>query len=116
MIATFLLLFTCQILGEMAARALGLPLPGPVAGLVLMLGLLVAVPRAVDLVRPTIAGLLSCLSLLFVPAGVGIVAYLDEVQRQGLALAVTLIGSTVIAMAVTALVFRAVARLTGNGT
>ncbi len=116
MIATFLILFTCQIVGEIASRSLGLPLPGPVSGMVLMLGLMLAVPRMVDLVRPTIAGLLSCLSLLFVPAGVGIVAYLDEVTRQGLALAVTLVGSTVIAMTVTALVFRAVARITGDRT
>jgi len=54
--------------------------------------------------------LLSHLSLLFVPAGVGVVQHLDVLGRYGIALAAALLGSTVAAMVATALTFVAVAK------
>ena len=109
-----LILLSFQLAGEVAARALGLPLPGPVIGLAGLFALLVLRPRVADRVRPAAAGLLSHLSLLFVPAGVGIVGHLATLRADGAAIAVALVGSTILAMAVAALVFRGVARATGG--
>ncbi len=114
MILPLLLLLGCQLAGEVLSRGFQLPLPGPVLGMVLILALFVALPRSVDLMRPVIVVLLANLSLMFIPAGAGIVAFLGELRHDGLALAVTLIGSTTAALVAGAWAFLIVARLTGN--
>ena len=100
------LLLLCQAAGEALVHATGWPLPGPVVGLILLLGLLPFEP----LRRPVSAAadlLLAHLSLLFVPVGVGVITYLDLVGRYGWQLLVTLLLSTWIGLAVTALLLRA---------
>ncbi len=114
MIHALLVLLVCQLAGEAASRAFSLPLPGPVLGMLLMLAVFLASKRAMELVRPVATFILAHLSLLFVPAGVGVVAYLAELRDHGLAIAVAIVVSTLAAMLVGALVFVAVARLTGN--
>lgn len=114
MILPLLLLLGCQLAGDILSRGFGLPLPGPVLGMMLMLGLLVALPRTVEVLRPLAVILLANISLAFIPAGTGLVAFLGELRRDGLALAVTMIGSTVAALMAGALAFVVVARLTGN--
>jgi holin-like protein len=100
------LLLLFQAAGEAAAHATGLPLPGPVVGLVLMLPALQWAP-----VRQPVSAcadlLLGHLSLLFVPVGVGVITHLDLVARHGAALVVAIVASTWIGLAVTALVLRA---------
>ena len=101
---TFLLL--AQLAGEAIVRALGLPVPGPVVGLVLLAcdpGLRAAPSPALS---DTAHGLLRNLSLLFVPAGVGIMRQADAIAGNWLALSLGLIVSTVATLAVTALVFQ----------
>ncbi|MDH2328513.1 CidA/LrgA family protein [Cereibacter sp. SYSU M97828] len=114
MIHALLLLLACQLAGETVSRALNLPLPGPVLGMLLMLGILVTVPKAADLMRPVAGFILANLSLLFVPAGVGVVAYLGVLHQDGLAILLAVALSTVTAIIVGALAFTAVARMTGN--
>lgn len=114
MIHALIAILFCQLAGEAAARSLGLPVPGPVLGMVLMLAGLAASARLRDLIRPVAQGLLAHLSLLFVPAGVGVVGHLDRLGGQGAGLILALIASTVLAIAVGALTFAAVARLTGG--
>ncbi len=99
------LLLLCQAVGEALVHAAGWPLPGPVVGLILLLGLLPFEP----LRRPVAAAadlLLAHLSLLFVPVGVGVIAYLDLVTRHGWQLLLTIVLSTWIGLAVTATVLR----------
>ena len=105
----FALLLVLQTAGELLARALRLPLPGPVIGLVLLLGGLALAPVR-RWVAPAADFLLMHLSLLFVPVGVGVVVHLDRLGGRGLALALTLLASTWIGLAVTALVMRALLR------
>jgi putative effector of murein hydrolase LrgA (UPF0299 family) len=57
-------------------------------------------------------GILSHLSLLFIPAGVGVVQRLDVLAGNALAITLALLVSTVLSMAVTAKVFTVVARRT----
>ena len=114
MIPALLALLLCQLAGETAARALHLPLPGPVLGLVLMLALFALFPRLLAVVRPVAQGILAHLSLLFVPAGVGVVGHLGLLGESGLPILAALLVSTTLAIAVGALAFAAVARWTGN--
>lgn len=110
----FLLLF-CQLVGEVAARGLALPAPGPVVGLALLAGGLALHARrgasveGSDVDRAATA-LLGALSLMFVPAGVGVVQYFDLLAAQGLALGVALVVSTALTLLVTVGVFLAVKR------
>ena len=105
------LLLACQLAGEVIAKSLALPIPGPVIGMVLLLiGLLIKgdVPDALE---STARAFLDNLSLLFVPAGVGVMLHLALVEREWLPITASLIGSCVITIAVTALLLRLLARL-----
>jgi holin-like protein len=100
------ILLVLQALGEALTHALGLPIPGPVLGLVLLLAAL-----QLAWVRTPVAAaaelLLAHLSLLFIPVGVGVITHLGLVAQYGLRLAAIIVLSTWIGMAVTALVLRA---------
>lgn len=116
MIAALAGLLACQLVGEVLARALAIPIPGPVIGLGLMFGFLVvrgrsheeAIPR--DLGRVADA-FLANLSLLFIPAAVGVVQYLGLLRRFAWPIALTVLVSTTAVLVVTAVTFRLVARL-----
>nr|WP_226898659.1 CidA/LrgA family protein [Mangrovicoccus algicola] len=108
------ILLGCQLAGEVCARALGLPVPGPVIGMVLLFGLMTAFRGLPRLVTPTAQTILTNLSLLFIPAGVGIVSQLDQVAQYGAGLAAALLGSTLLSLVAGVLTFRAVARLMGD--
>jgi holin-like protein len=102
-------LLVCQSAGELLVRALALPLPGPVIGMLLMLGLLAAKPVRAAVGRCADV-LLTHLSLLFVPVGVGVMAHLSSLSAHGWKLALVLLLSTWIALAVTAWTLRALTR------
>ena len=102
------LLLLLQLIGEVVVVATGLPLPGPVIGMVLLfIGLMIHGSAGHDLPESadtTSSGFLDNLSLLFVPAGVGVVLHLSLVQDEWLAITAALLGSTIITIGVTALV------------
>jgi len=102
MLPTFTALLTLQLTGEVLVRMLGLPVPGPVLGMALLLALLAARPAWRAALQPTTDGLLQHLSLLFVPAGVGVVQHLQRLGNEAVAIAVALTVSTWIGLAVTA--------------
>jgi holin-like protein len=110
-LAGLALLLLCQSAGEAAARLLGAPLPGPVLGLLVLWALLnVQALRASAGAAADV--LLAHLSLLFVPVGVGVVLHLDLIARHGVRMAVVIVVSTWVGLAVTALALR---RLLGRG-
>ena len=75
-------LLVFQSAGEALSRGLSLPLPGPVLGMMLMLaGLRLAVVRGP--VGECAGFLLSHLSLLFIPVGVGVMTHLALVSQYG---------------------------------
>lgn len=114
MIQAIAIILSCQLAGEASARALALPVPGPVIGFVLLFLLIWLRPALAETVGPTARGILAHLSLLFVPAGVGVVGNLDLLSRNWLPIAAVLVISTVIAMIASAVTFLAVHRLTGG--
>jgi holin-like protein len=104
MLRTLATLLVFQCLGEVASFALRLPVPGPVLGMLAFLVYLAMVPGAVDALRDGVRDLLGHLSLLFVPAGVGVMLHARRLADEGFAIAVALIASTALSIVVTALV------------
>lgn len=100
-------LLACQLAGEAVVRTTGVPVPGPVLGMVLLFAGLLVKGSVPDGLQQTATGVLGHLSLLFVPAGVGVMAHLSLLEAEWDALLAALIGSTVATIAVTALVMKA---------
>jgi holin-like protein len=113
-IGAFSLFVLCQLIGEVLARLVHLPVPGPVIGLVLLLCYLAGRGHVPDGVQATARGLLTHLSLLFVPAGTGVILHLQRLKSEWLPIMLALVVGTLLTLVVTVGVFVAVARLTGN--
>lgn len=101
MLRGWAVLLVFQLFGEVAARLLRLPVPGPVVGMVLLLTALALRMPADESVRAVSSGLLSHLSLLFVPAGVGIMLHAPRLSTEWPAIVAALIVSTLATIAVT---------------
>lgn len=110
MILNLTILLAAQLAGEILSRGLALPVPGPVLGMAMLAIALILRPALAQRLHPTTSGLLAHLSLLFVPAGVGVMGHLDKFGRDGLPILLTLIASTALAIAVGAVVFSLLAR------
>ncbi len=124
MIASLGLILLCQLAGEVIVRGLSLPMPGPVVGLLFLLllllardrfGVLARGPLRQDGVENASRGLLAHLSLLFVPAGVGVMQKLDVVAEHGIAIAAVLAISVVLTLLVTVATILVASRLLVRG-
>jgi putative effector of murein hydrolase LrgA (UPF0299 family) len=124
MIQSLALLLSCQLAGEIVSRGLGLPVPGPVLGLILLFVLLRLFGPGRGLEGAALDGseigrtansLLQALALFFVPAGAGIVQHAGLLGEHGLTLLAAVFGSTVLALVATVGAFRFVKRMTGDG-
>ena len=111
MLPTLGLLLGCQLIGEVAARGLNLPMPGPVLGLALLALVLRIQPAFADKARATVGVILANLSLMFVPAGVGVIGNLDVLSDDWFPLLVILTVSTLLAMLAAVATFIGVSRL-----
>jgi holin-like protein len=107
MLGALTVLLVYQLVGEVIVVALQLPIPGPVIGMALLFVTLIVRGTASDGLRQTAGGLLRHLSLLFVPAGVGVMAHLGRLEHEWLPISVSLVVSTLVTIAVTALVMPA---------
>jgi holin-like protein len=104
MLEYFTLILICQLIGEFTVTTMHLPFPGPVVGMVLLFVFLLlkgAVPEQLGHVS---SALLNNLSLLFVPAGVGVMVHFELLGTDLWPLSVALIASTLLTVVVTALV------------
>ena len=116
MLAALSQLLLFQLAGEVIARGLDLPVPGPVLGMLFLFLALAWRGGASAELQNTSQGLLQHLSLLFVPAGTGIIVHLNRVADEWLPLLLSLLISTAATLAVTALVMRlALGRGAGKG-
>lgn len=102
MIEAIALLLGYQLLGETLSYALGLPIPGPVIGMALLLATLAVRPSLLARIKTTGTTLLSHLSLLFVPAGVGVMVHFARLADEGVAIIAAVVGSTLLAIVATA--------------
>jgi holin-like protein len=108
MLFACLVILSSQAAGELLVRMAGLPIPGPVLGMLLLLVLLLARPRLHGRVQQTAHTLLKTMSLFFVPAGVGILTVGGALREHMAAFVAVVLVSTLLAGVVTATVFVAV--------
>ena len=106
MINTLTLLLLYQLVGEILARLFGLPIPGPVIGMALLFLTLLVRGRVSEELKTGAGSLLQHLSLLFVPAGAGVMLHLQRVENEWLPITLALVISTFAGLAVTALVLK----------
>jgi holin-like protein len=101
MIGYLTLIFALQLAGEAAARGLALPVPGPVLGMVALFVFFVlrgGIPAEVGRIADT---LLGALSLLFVPAGVGLILHVPRLAADWQPIVAALVVSTGLTIALT---------------
>ena len=103
-------LLAYQLVGETLVMLLALPLPGPVAGMLLLLVTLMVRGGVAAPLGDATNLLLSHLSLLFVPAGVGVMVHFHRLGEEGLAIAMALVLSTLATLVATALIMKGVDR------
>ena len=106
-------LLVCQLIGEITVMTFGLSLPGPVIGMAVLFLWLIVTGKSPDNFESLSNQLLAHLSLLFVPAGVGVMLHFKLLGEDWAAVAAALIVSTLVTIAVTGWVM---ARLSGRGT
>ncbi|HEX3983611.1 MAG TPA: CidA/LrgA family protein [Acidisoma sp.] len=115
MIGAVALLFVCELAGDFVRRLLGLPLPGSVLGMVILLSWIAAVPRPRPILEAVTAWLTAHLSIMFVPAAVGIIQQGPVLSRYGLGLGIATAVSTLLTLVVTVIVFRWATVRVGHG-
>jgi holin-like protein len=111
MVLDLAVLLMFQFAGELIRGVTGLPVPGPVIGMVLLLIALVMKLPLPEGIHATSRKLLAYLGLLFVPAGAGIVTRLSLIGAHWLPIVIAVVGSTIITMVITALVMRGLEHL-----
>ena len=111
MIESLTVLLVCQLAGEVVARAVGLPLPGPVIGMAILFVILVVRGRVPESLQQTTRSILDHLALLFVPAGVGVMLYLPLIADQWLPIVAAIVVGTLVTIAITAWIMSAILRL-----
>lgn len=109
------LLLAYQLVGEVTVRLFGLPIPGPVLGMMLLFITLLIRGYTPESLNTASSALLSHLSLLFVPAGVGMMVHFDRIASEWLPITLALFFSTLITMAATAGIMQVTNRWFGPG-
>lgn len=104
------LLLVYQLVGEISVRLLGLPIPGPVLGMVMLFITLLVLGRMPEPLNNASGVLLSHLSLLFVPAGVGMMVHFDRIAAEWLPITLALFFSTIITIMATAAIMHLTSR------
>jgi holin-like protein len=102
MIEAIATLLVYQLVGETLTYGFGLPIPGPVIGMALLLVTLALRPTLLARIKTTGTTLLSHLSLLFVPAGVGVMVHFARLSDEGVAIIAAVVGSTLLTIVATA--------------
>ena len=104
---SFLTLLLFQGVGTALQAVLHIPVPGPVLGMALLAAWLLLRRRTPDpALAATAKTLLNCFGLLFVPAGVGVVAFLPLLRASWLPIAVALAGSTLLTLVATGMLMQ----------
>ncbi|PNU20961.1 CidA/LrgA family protein [Geothermobacter hydrogeniphilus] len=101
MIRGFAVLLGFQFFGELLSRWSGIPIPGNVIGMALLLAALGCGWVKLAWIEEAAELLLSHLALFFVPAGVGVMIYGGLIAREWLPISIATVVSTFVVMAVT---------------
>jgi holin-like protein len=100
MLAQLALLMAFQLIGEVVVKLLAIPFPGPLCGMLLLLGYLHFKGGPSDALGSVGSALVDHLGLLFVPAGTAIVTYTALLAREGLSIMTAILVSTTVAVVI----------------
>lgn len=114
LVLAFAVLAACDLAGKFIAHELKLPVPGTVIGILILLAGLVALRRVPGDLKRMADFLLAHLNLFYIPAGVGVMAYVALIADDLWPIVVALFASTFLAMLAAAFAFRWTAKLTGS--
>ena len=114
MLEYFTLILVFQLIGEITVTTLDVPFPGPVVGMVLLFVFLVLKGTIPEKLGGVSGALLNNLSLLFIPAGVGVMAHVEVLGADVWPLSIALVASTLITIVVTAAVMVLLNKLTSK--
>ncbi len=115
MIGYLTLILVCQLIGELIVGALSISIPGPVLGMLILFVLLLVRGNLPVGLAQTSDGLLRAMSLLFVPAGTGVMMHFQLLGDALLPLGAALVVSTVSTIIVTALMMRWLGKADADG-
>lgn len=113
MVQALALLLVFQLIGEVGVQALGLPIPGPLLGMLLLFAALLVRGGLPDELRDAANALLRHLVLLFIPAVTGVMMYADRIAREWLPFFAASIIGAALTIGITALTLRWMIRITG---
>jgi len=102
MLGAIALILACQLAGEISVHILNLPIPGPVLGMVFLFGYLCLRGHISEGTDKVTGNLLSHMSLLFVPAGVGVIRYTYQIEDEATAIVASVVGGTIVTIAIVA--------------
>lgn len=94
----------CGLGGNGIAFALDLPVPGPIAGLLAFLVLLVGAPRLRASAGELFDDVVPWMPLLFIPAGAGILETLSRLDSGWIAILISIVAGTPCVLAAVALI------------
>lgn len=101
---TILLIY--QSLGEISVRLFSIPVPGPILGMLLLFLTLILRRRSTTSLDEASSAILTHLSLLFVPAGVGLMVHFERIANEWLPITIALLLSTIITLITTTLIMQ----------
>ncbi|MBD0403972.1 CidA/LrgA family protein [Flammeovirga sp. EKP202] len=93
MIRGFMLILAMLSLGTFINEIIDLPIPGNVIGMIILFLCLYFKIIPYEWVKDAAQSLTRRMSLFFIPAGVGMMEYLDMIQNNWLMIGVTIVGS-----------------------
>ncbi|WP_280189447.1 CidA/LrgA family protein [Delftia sp. PS-11] len=99
-------LFVFQLLGELLVQLAGLPLPGALAGTLLLLAALLLHGKLPEALEKTASVLLQNMMLLFIPVIAGVMLEFDRLSREWQPFVIACVAGAAITFVATALTFR----------
>jgi holin-like protein len=109
-VAGLALLVALNAACEWTVRALGIPVPGSVVGMLVLAACIEAGVVPLRVIRPAAELLVRHLALLYVPAGVALVSYVAVVRQDLFAITIAALASLVAVLAVIGLVMQHLGR------
>ena len=104
------IIFSISLAGEVLAAALPLPIPASIYGIVILFALLESRVLSVDAIREASSFLITIMSMLFIPATVGLMDPFDLLKSRLAAYVIIMLVSTVVVMVVSGRCAQAIIR------
>lgn len=105
MIYAIAALFVCQLLGECIVQSIGLPLPGPLVGMVLLFSGLILYGRVPEKLNSTVSKMLRHMMLFFIPLVAGVMMHAERMAAEWFPFMAACIVGAAVTLIVTSLTF-----------